>query len=85
MPTLMNVLISFVVSLVITMVYIGCSQKNEQDKRTKLFAIAIVSFVISFIAQALFFGAEVYRFEGGMDNELGIMINNIDVETEVPF
>ena len=81
----MNVLISLVVSLVITMVYVGCSETNEQDRRTKLFAIAITSFVLSFIAQALFFGAETYSFEGGADRELGTMLKNIDVETEVPF
>jgi|UniRef100_A0A6C0CTR9 hypothetical protein len=85
MPTLMNVLISLIVSLVITMVYIGCSEKNDTDRRTKLFAIAITSFVLSFIAQALLFGAETYSFEGGADRELGTMLQNIDVDNEVPF
>ena len=85
MQTLMNIVISLVVSFVITIIYIGCSEKNEQDRRTKLFAIAITSFVISFIAQALVFGTEAYSFEGGADRELGTMLQNIDSGTEVPF
>ena len=85
MKTLVNVLISMVISLIFTIVYVNCSEKNNTDRRTKLFAVAITSFVISFIAQALLFGGEVYSFEGGGDRELGSMLQNIDINTEVPF